>query len=309
MCIPHHRIHGREIEFDLRVLERRMTFRQHRRMRDFGGEGIVLARFEDRESWFQSAVDDDVGGLEMETRGLDGSDHILDHRRGIVIENVIRTKLGDVLMILLTRRSKDRKTERFGRLHCEGSDAGSCAPDDDGLFVCGCVFGREGNSNGRVGRQGREDGEREGGTLFECNVIWKGDDAFLLGQNVFLERTEVWFSGLVEGGRERHDACSFDWCRGADVGAAFGHDSCYVGAEDCWVDGDRWHAVVALVEVDRVEGQGFDLDEEVIWAGLGSVTLFHDQRCALLGCESCEVLAHFEGSGGESGSLGIGEAE
>ena len=63
-----------------------------------------------------------------------------------------------------------------------------------------------------------------------------------------------------EGSDERAGLGSVKGHRGAGGDDGAGD----VGAEDCGVVGDWREAVVALVEVDRVERDGFHFDEEFV---------------------------------------------
>lgn len=92
---------------------------------------------------------------------------------------------------------------------------------------------------------------------------------------------------FVKPGRESEDACSSGE-RVGDRRAARDDEAGDVFAADVGVVRDRGHSEVALVVVDGVEGEGFDLDEEIVGAwGRGG---------AGGGCEG-------GGGGGEHGGL------
>lgn len=66
-----------------------------------------------------------------------------------------------------------------------------------------------------------------------------------------------------ETGREC--GCTSAWFGsvGGDRRAGTEDNTCDVGAKDCWVGGNG-EAIVTLMPFDWFEGDGFDLDEELI---------------------------------------------
>jgi hypothetical protein len=88
--------------------------------------------------------------------------------------------------------------------------------------------------------------------------------------------------GEETGCEGRHAGPWFGSVRG-DRGAGTEDGARDVGAEDCRVVGDGGHAVVSLVVVYWVEGDGFDFDEEVVGTWGGGWSVFDDEGGALGG--------------------------
>lgn len=100
MSITDSLFHGREVEFDLSIVQRWAVIWQHRRVGHLCWNAVVLGRLANLQCGMQTAGADDMRGLHVDAVLLDLVSHGGDDARLVVIEEMARAELLDIVMIL-----------------------------------------------------------------------------------------------------------------------------------------------------------------------------------------------------------------